>query len=43
MVKNSFTPIIPQEENKGFLSFFKKIKRVIRKSSFSKKKSSTIP
>ena len=38
MVKNSFTPIIPQEENKGFLSFFKKIKRVIRKSSFSKKK-----
>lgn len=32
MVKNSFTPIIPQEENKGFLSFFKKIKRVIRKS-----------
>ena len=42
MVKNSFTPIIPQEENKGFLSFIKKIKRVIRNSSrnssFSKKK-----
>jgi hypothetical protein len=41
MVKNSFTPIIPQEENKGLLSFIKKIKRVIRNSSrnssFSKK------
>nr|YP_010252022.1 ribosomal protein S15 [Carex agglomerata]QTX08862.1 ribosomal protein S15 [Carex agglomerata] len=40
MVKNSFTPIIPQEENKRsveFLSFFNKINRAVIISSFSKK------
>jgi hypothetical protein len=41
MVKNSFTPIIPQEENKDFLSFFKKIKRVIRKSSRNRSRNSS--
>ena len=45
MVKNSFTPIIPQEENKGsgesqLFSFINKIKKVINNSSssFSSKK-----
>ena len=39
MVKNSFTPIIPQEENKGsqVFSFINKLKRIIRNSSVSKK------